>query len=102
MATHHGGTGHPVARDDLYVEDPEATGLDNNNDSIIGLDAAVTLGGLEAEDNTNELLPTNHAKLKALTREINDLCQWVEAREGQPAESLHHIESQLQNLSLML
>ena len=50
------------------------------------------LGGLEAEDNTNELLPNDQAKLTALTREINDLHQSVEAGEGQPAESLNHIE----------
>ena len=102
VATHHRGAGHPIARDDLHIEDPEATGMDNDNDSISGLDATVALGGLEAEDNTNELLPSNQAKLTALKREINDLHQWVEAREGQPAESLDHIEGELQNLSLML
>ena len=26
MATHYGGTGYPIARDDLHVEDPETTG----------------------------------------------------------------------------
>ena len=46
--------------------------------------------------------PAIRPKLTALTREINDLCQWVEAREGQPAESLDHIEWELQNLSLRL
>ena len=35
-------------------------------------------------------------------REINDLHQWVEAGEGQPAESLDCIERELQNLSLTL
>ena len=57
MATHHGGTGHPIARDNLHIEDPETTSMDNNNDSISGSDATVALGGLEAEDTTNELLP---------------------------------------------
>ena len=38
----------------------------------------------------------------ALTREINDLCQWVEAKEGQPAENLDHMNQELQNLSLVL
>ena len=33
----------------------------------------------------------------ALMREINDLHQWVGAGEGQPAESLDHIEHELQN-----
>ena len=92
MATCHGGTGHPITRGNLNVEHPEVTGMDNDNDSISGLDATVALGGLEAEANTNELLASNQAKLTALMRKINDLHQWVEAREGQPAESLDHME----------
>ena len=99
MATCHAVTGHPIARDNLHVEDPEATSLGNDNDSISVSEATVALGGLEAEDNTNELLPSNQAKLMALMIEINDLHQWVEAREGQPAEGLDHIERELQNLS---
>ena len=48
MATHRGGAGHPIAKNiDLHVEDPEATGMDNENDSISGSDATVALGGLE-------------------------------------------------------
>ena len=92
LATFHEGAGHPIARDDLHVEDPEATGMDNNNDSISGLDATVALDGLEAEDNTDDLLPSNQAKLMALMRKINDLHQQVEDREGQPAEGLYCIE----------
>ena len=76
MATHHGGAGCPIDRDvNLNVEDPEATGMDNDNESISGFDAIVALGGLKAESNTDELLPSNEAKLTAFTREINDLCQ---------------------------
>ena len=102
MPTCHRGTGHPVARDNVHIADPEAKGMDKDNDSISGLDPTVALGGLEAEGNTNELLPSNQAKLTALMRETNDLCQWVEAGEGQPVESLDHIEWELQNLSLSL
>ena len=91
MATCHRGSG-PIARDNLHAEDPGTKGMENNNDSISGLDATVALGRLEAEDNTNKLLPSNQAKLTAPMREINDLHQWVKAREGQPAESLDHIE----------
>ena len=72
MATCHRCTVHPIARDDFHVEDPETTGMDNNNDSISGSDATIALSGLEAEDNTDELLPSNQAKLLALTREIID------------------------------
>ena len=99
MATCHRDARYPIARDDLHIEDEEATGLDNDNDSISGLDAIVVLGGLEAEDNINELLPGNQARLTALTREINDLHQWVEAREGQLAESLDCMEREVQKLS---
>ena len=56
MATYHGGAGHPIARDDLHIEDQETTGMDNDNDSISGSDATVALGRLEAEDNTEELI----------------------------------------------
>ena len=103
LATHQGGTGHPIDRDiNLHVKDPEATGIDNDNESTSGSDTTVALGGLEVEGNTDELLPNNQAKLTAFTREINQLCQLVEAREGQPAESLDHIARELQNLSLAL
>ena len=46
MATCHRGAGHPIAREDLHVEDPEATGMNINNYSISGLDATVALGEL--------------------------------------------------------
>ena len=73
MATLHRGTGD---RDvDLHIEDPEATGMDNDNEGISGSDTTVALGGLEAEGNPDELLPSNQAKLTALTREINELHQ---------------------------
>ena len=52
MATDHRGAGHPVARDNLHVEDQEAIGLDNDNDSISVSGDTVAFGGLEAEDNT--------------------------------------------------
>ena len=87
MVTCHGGTGHPIDRDiDLHIEDTETTGLENDNESISGLDTTIALEGLEAEGDPNDLIQSNQTKLTALTREINDLCQWVEAGEGQPAE----------------
>ena len=76
MATCHGGAGHPIGRDiDLHVEDTQATGIENNNENISGLDTTVALGGLRGEGNPSELIPSNQAKLTALTREINELCQ---------------------------
>ena len=76
--------------------------MDTDNDSINGSDVTVALGRLEAEGNTNELLPSNQAKLMAHMRKINGLYQWVKAREGQPVECLDHIEWELQNLSCAL
>ena len=101
MATHHGGAGCPLDRDiDLHVE--EAMYIDNNNDSTHGSDAIVALGGPEAECYPDDPIYSNQDKLMALIRGINDLSQWVEAGEGQPAESLDHIECKLQNLSIGL
>ena len=105
MATCHGGTGHPVDRDiDLHVEDMEGinTGPDNDNENTSGSDTTIAFGGSEADSHPSKLIPSNQAKLTALTREIHNLHQWVEAGEGQPAEGLDCIEWELQNLSLTL
>ena len=103
MATHYGGAGCPIDRCiNLNIEDSEPTGIDNDNDSTHGSDTTVTLGGTEAEGHPNDSIYSNQDKLVALTRGINDLCQWVEAGEGQPAESLDHIEWEIQNLSIVL
>ena len=103
MANCHRGAGYPIDRDiNLHLEDTETTGLESDNESVSGLDTTTALGGPETEGHPNKLIPSNQAKLRALMREINDLCQWVEAREGQLAESLDHIEWELQNLSLAL
>ena len=101
MVTHHRGAGQIIGRNiDLHIEDLEAAGIDNDNESISGSDTTAALGVLEAEGNPDGLLPSSQAKLTALTRKINELHQWVEAGEGQPAESLDHIEWKLQNLSV--
>ena len=100
-----GGAGHPIVRDfNLHIEDAEGinAGLDNDNESTIGSDTTVALGGPEADGHPDELISSNQAKLTALIREINDLPQQVEAGEGQPAESLDCIEWELQNPSLSL
>ena len=105
MATHHGGAGHPVDRDiDLHIGDMEGInmGPDSNNESTIGSDTTIAFGGSETDGHSSKRTPSNQANLTAIMRKINDLHQWVEAREGQPAEGLDHIEQELQNLSLML
>ena len=75
MAICHRGAGHPIARDDLHIEEAEATGIDNDKGSISVSDATVALGGLEEEGNPSELLLSNQAKLTALTWEMNKVCQ---------------------------
>ena len=97
MGIHHGGTGHPLDRGmDIHAVDPEHTDIDN--ESTHSSDATVALGRPEAEGHPEDPVYNNHNKLTALMREINNLQQWVEAGEGQPAETLDHIECELQNL----
>ena len=75
LATHHRGAGHPIDRDiDLPIEDTEVTDTDKDNESVSRLETTVALGGLMVEGNPNELIPSNHAKLTALTRKRNELC----------------------------
>ena len=101
MATHHGGAGCPLDRGiDIHAEDPEHADIDNENTH--SSDATVALGGPEAEVHPEDPVYNHHDKLTALTREINNLHQWVEAGEGQPAETLDGIECELQNLSIAL
>ena len=49
-----------------------------------------------------DLEHNNPARLTAITRELDDLCQQVQAEEGQPSEALNHIERELQRLSISL
>ena len=100
MATHHRGTGCSLDRGmDVLTEEPEHADIDN--ESTYRSDATVALGGLEAVGHPIELVYSNWDRLTALMREINDLHQ-VAAGEGQPAETLDHIENELQNLSIAL
>ena len=55
--------------------------------------------------NTNDFKesdPNNPTRLTLITRELNNLCQGIQAGEGQPSEALNHIESKLQRLSISL
>ena len=44
----------------------------------------------------------NPTGLTAITRELDDLCQQVQAGEGHPSEAVHCIECKLQGLSISL
>ena len=99
MATHHGGTGHPVNRGlDILTENTEHA--DINNNSIHSLDATVALGDPEAVGDPKN--PAYQDRFTALKREINNLHQRVAAGEGQPAEVLDCIQQELQNLSITI
>ena len=53
-------------------------------------------------DHLENLQHNNLMKLTALTREVDDLHQRVQAGEGQPMETLNCIECELQRLSISL
>ena len=59
------------------------------------MDTTVVLGCPEAEGHPEDPMYNNQDRLTALTREINDLHQRVAAGEGQPAETLDHIQHEL-------
>ena len=74
MATHHRGAGQPLDIElDLHKENQEI-------ESTQYLDAAVPeeMGHLEDPKHNH------HTKLLALTRKLDDLCQWVQDEEGCP------------------
>ena len=89
MATHHGGTGQPLDRD--------ATA--NRKDTYGNILHDYHLEDMDDFENVEH---ENHTNLTTLTWELDDLCHRVQAGEGQPAEALHHIECELQKLSIAL
>ena len=101
MVNCHRGASSSLDRGlDILTEDPEHTDIDN--DSTHSSDATVDLGGPEAVRHPEDPVYDNHDRLKSLTREINDLCQRKAAREGQLAETLNHMQHELQNLSIAI
>ena len=101
MATHHRGTGCPLARGlNILTEDPEHA--DINNGSTHRSDATVALGGLDAVGHPEDPVYNNQDRLTSLMREISDLYQRVAAGEGQPAGILDCIQCELQNLLITI
>ena len=89
MTTHHGGTGQPLDGNATpYGKDTNANILHNYHH--------------EDMDNFENVEQENHTNLATLTQELDDLCHRVQAGEGQPVETLHHIECKLQRLSIAL
>ena len=94
MATHHGGWGQPLDRDvDITREVHETADIDiENTQDFLPVNT----------DHFEDLQHNNPMNLTALTREVYDLHQQVQAGEGQPNENLNCIEHELQRLSISL
>ena len=83
MATHHGGSGQPLDRD--------ANTTRKDTDINIPQDFHH-----EDTDDSENVEHENPTRLAAITRELDDLHQKIQAEEGQPTESLHYIKWQIQ------
>ena len=92
MATHHGGLGQPLDRDIAITGEVHET-TNTDNDSTQDFHPVDT-------NHFEDLQHNNPIKLTALTKEVDDLCQQVQAWEGQSIETLNHIECKLQRLSI--
>ena len=88
MATHHGGSGQPLDRDTSNGKDTDVNIPHNYHHEDTG-----DFENVEQE---------NHTNLATLTRKLDDLCHRVQTGEGQPMETLYHIEDELQRLSISL
>ena len=88
MATHHGGSGNPLDRDIDMTRDNQ-TAIDTNVEVMQNFHPIET-------DHFEDLEHNNPTKLTAITRELDDLHQCIQAEEGQPTETLNCIEQELQ------
>ena len=84
MATHHGGSGNPLDRDIAMTRDDQ-TAIDTNVEVMQDFHVVET-------DYFEHLEHNNPTRLTAITSELDDLCQQVQAEEGQPFGTLNHIE----------
>ena len=78
MATHHGGSGQPSDRDNnaFKTTDTECRHAQEfHHMNTNGFDDSETI---------------NPARQTAITRLLDDLCQQVQAGEGQPSEALNY------------
>ena len=86
MATHYIGAGKPSNRD------PNLSEQDSN----------IPSNHLENIDNFKNVEHENHATLKDLTRNLDNLWQRVENAEGHPMEAINHLECELHRVLLNL
>ena len=86
-ATHHGGAGQPLEREDAQQGQDTDVPNDYYHEDI---------------DNFENLEQENHTTLKILTWDPDDLCHRVQAGKGQPMEAINCIECEFHRLSLAL
>ena len=97
MTTHHGGMGHAGKDRDLNSHIEDTRNIDDN-ESTNSSETTIAFRGSETDGHLGNLLPSSQADLNILAREIHNLQQQVEAREGQPVEGLDHIDCLEQEL----
>ena len=88
MATCHGGSGQPLDRD-----------ITAHKSTDTEIEHAQEFHHVHPND-FKESDPNNPTRLTLITRELDDLCQQIQAGEGQPSEALCCIEHELQRLSI--
>ena len=87
MATHHGGSGQPL---------DTVTNITREEQPVVDTDVEVQQDFHPKDTAQFEVLEHyNPTRLTAITRELDDLHQRIQAEEGQPTESLHLIEQEL-------
>ena len=88
MATHHGGSGHPLDR---------VTNMTREEQPVVDTDNEVLqIFHPEETDHFEDIEHNNPTRLTAITRKLDDFCKRIQAEEGQPTESLHCTEKELE------
>ena len=84
MATCHEGSGQPLDMD-ISVTREAHEAADTDVEDTQDFHPVET-------DLFEDLEHNNPTRLTAITRELDDLCQQVQAEKGQPSDALNHIE----------
>ena len=88
MATCHGGSGQPLDR---------VTNMTREEQPVVEINVEVQQDfHLEDSAQFEVLEHDNPVRLTAITRELDDLHQRIQAEKGQPTELLHCIEQEIQ------
>ena len=94
MATYHGGLGQPLDR---------VTNTPREEQPVVDTNVELHQDfNPEDTDQFENLECSNANRLHVITRALDNLFQRIQAEEGCLTESLHHIEQELQSLSISL